>query len=140
MSNKNQITSGESLSGSNGGNTPAAKSSVFTAGNIANAGAGALGMISQNIAAARPAATEQDLINNAQKSTGSIDGFSFTTYGDGGEGQAMAQTSQNATANTLSSMGAGAAAGASFGPWGAAIGGAVGLIGGLFSGGAAKRR
>ena len=36
-------------------------------------------------------------------------------------------------ANVMGSMGAGAAAGASFGPYGAIIGGAAGLLGGIFS-------
>lgn len=120
--------------------TTGTKPSVSTTENIVNAGAGALGLISQNMAAARPAATTEDLVNNANKVTNSIDGFSFTTYGDGGEGKAMSDTSANATANTLGSMASGAAAGASFGPWGAAVGGAVGLIGGLFSGSSARRK
>lgn len=38
-----------------------------------------------------------------------------------------------AASNVLGSAGAGAAAGASFGPYGAVIGGAVGLLGGIFS-------
>lgn len=45
----------------------------------------------------------------------------------------------SSTGTVLTSTGSGAAAGASFGPWGAAIGGAIGLTAGLLSANSAKK-
>lgn len=58
--------------------------------------------------------------------------LNFMNLGMGPVGSTAVQTSDPAN-NPLGSAAGGAMAGSAFGPWGAAIGGGVGLLGGLFS-------
>lgn len=102
---------------------------------------GVLGLLSQYQNASQPVASAQDLINNTNRTTDSIDGVSFDVLGDSGEQAAIDQVNSNMVTNTASSTLSGAASGAAVaGPWGAAAGGILGFATGIFGGNKAKKK
>lgn len=105
----------------------------------ANVAQGALGLVSMAINNSRPVATADDFIKNANVTQSSVGNYSYDTYGEGGESQAMQQASANVVQGTVGGALSGAAAGSVLGPFGAAAGGLIGGALGLFSGNSAKR-
>ena len=100
---------------------------------------GALGLVSMAVNNSRPIATADDFVKNVNVTQSSVGNYSYDTYGEGGESQAMQQASANVVQGTIGGALSGAAAGSKLGPFGAIGGGVIGGALGLLSGNSAKR-
>ena len=81
------------------------------------------------------------IIADAGTSDGSVMGINYTKQNSIDSGKYESQVNSSGLSNTMGSTVSGAQAGASIaGPWGAAIGGAAGLVTGLFGWGSSKRK
>lgn len=85
-----------------------------------------------------------ELLADAGYSTGTINGINYQQQNYVNAEAELSEQKRNAVSNTLDQMGKGAAVGANFPPFGAAIGAAVGaisgVVGGIFSRNKLKRR
>lgn len=102
-----------------------------------NALPGAVSFMGQAFGASQYENTAADIMRDAGTTYHSVNGVGYQKYNDINEAQYMHDEHKGNVNNTLGLMASGATAGAAFGPWGAAIGGVVGLGAGLF--GAGKR-
>lgn len=80
------------------------------------------------------------LMSEAGTSNNSVLGVDFQQQNAIDDKAAMKEVNSSGFSSTLGSAAAGATAGACFGPWGAAIGGVVGLASGLFGWGSSKSK
>ena len=81
------------------------------------------------------------MIADAGTSEGSVMGINYTRQNTIDSGQYESQVNSSGLSNTMGSTASGAQAGASIaGPWGAVVGGAAGLVTGLFGFGSSKRK
>lgn len=125
------------------GEIPSSNKSGINLNGIMSKGAdvaqGALGLVSMAINNSRPIAIADDFVKNANVTQSSVGNYSYDTYGEGGESQAMQQASANVVQGAVGGALSGAAAGSALGPFGAIGGGVIGGALGLFSGNSAKR-
>ena len=81
------------------------------------------------------------IIADAGTSDGSVMGINYTKQNSIDSGKYESQVNSSGLSNTMGSTVSGAQAGASIaGPWGAVVGGAAGLVTGLFGWGSSKRK
>ena len=81
------------------------------------------------------------MIADAGTSDGSVMGINYTKQNSIDSGKYESQVNSSGLSNTMGSTVSGAQAGASIaGPWGAVVGGAAGLVTGLFGWGSSKRK
>ena len=81
------------------------------------------------------------MMADAGTSEGSVMGINYTRQNNIDYGKYESQVNSSGLSNTMGSTVSGAQAGASIaGPWGAVIGGAAGLVTGLFGWGSSKRK
>ena len=81
------------------------------------------------------------MIADAGTSEGSVMGMNYTRQNAIDSGKYESQVNSSGLSNTMGSTASGAQAGASIaGPWGAVVGGAAGLVTGLFGFGSSKRK
>ena len=81
------------------------------------------------------------MIADAGTSDGSVMGINYTRQNSIDSGKYESQVNSSGLSNTMGSTASGAQAGASIaGPWGAVVGGAAGLVTGLFGWGSSKRK
>lgn len=83
---------------------------------------------------------ESELMNNAGMTNSSVGGVGYRRYNDITGNQELSNLDRSGFTSTLSSTASGASAGAAFGPWGAAIGGVVGLASGIFGWSSSKAK
>ena len=85
--------------------------------------------------------TGDQMIADAGTSEGSVMGIDYTRQNSIDSGKYESQVNSSGLSNTMGSTVSGAQAGASIaGPWGAVVGGAAGLVTGLFGWGSSKRK
>lgn len=81
------------------------------------------------------------MIADAGTSDGSVMGINYTRQNSIDSGKYESEVNSSGLSNTMGSTVSGAQAGASIaGPWGAVVGGAAGLVTGLFGWGSSKRK
>lgn len=122
------------------GNESESKSSTNW-GNVATQSVDAL---KSTIAGFQNYKSSNELLADAGQTTGTINGINYQQQNYVNAEAELKEQRGNAVANTLDQMGKGAAVGANFPPFGAAIGAAVGaisgVVGGIFSRNKLKRR
>lgn len=107
------------------------------AGSVAN---GVTTIANNFIGQTKNVKSTDSLMSEAGTSDNSVLGVSFQQQNAIDDKAAMNEVNSSGFSSTLGSAAAGATAGACFGPWGAAIGGVVGLASGLFGYGRSKSK
>lgn len=101
--------------------------------NKTNAVAGGVGSIAQNVIGNLSVKSQDELLADAGRYNGSVMGVGYTAQNDINKDAELSGYDKKAGLNTLSSTVSGVQAGAAFGPVGAVIGGAAGLLAGIGS-------
>lgn len=101
--------------------------------NKTNAVAGGVGSIAQNVIGNLSVKGQDELLADAGRYNGSVMGVGYTAQNDINKDAELSGYDKKAGLNTLSSTVSGVQAGAAFGPVGAVIGGAAGLLAGIGS-------
>lgn len=84
--------------------------------------------------------SEDELLANAGYSNGIVGGVGYRELNSINSSKELSNLDKSGLGNTFSSTLSGVQAGASFGPWGAVIGGAAGLVSGLFGWSSSKAK
>lgn len=101
--------------------------------NKTNAVAGGVGSIAQSVIGNLSVKSQDELLADAGRYNGSVMGVGYTAQNDINKDAELSGYDKKAGLNTLNSTVSGAQAGAAFGPVGAVIGGAAGLLAGIGS-------
>ena len=116
-----------------------------SSGQLASAGIsglqGATSIASNFMNQTKSVPTGDQMMAESGTSEGSVMGINYTRQNSIDSGKYESEVNSSGLGNTMSSTVSGASAGASIaGPWGAVVGGAAGLVTGLFGWGSSKRK